>query len=65
MKHDQFASMKFENGEIMHVNTQYITAYGYAKEQDETVVAILGEGQEIHFPGDQTYEIRISFNSMD
>lgn len=64
MKHEQFAKMVFENGESMFINTEYITAYGYMKEQDKTVVAVLGEGKEIYFPGDQTHEIRVSFNCI-
>lgn len=62
MKHAQFAQMKHENGNVMFLNIEYITAYGYAKEQDETVVAMLYEGEPLYFPGDQTREIR---NSLD
>lgn len=65
MKHDQFAALELENGAILRVNTQYITAYGYSKEQDKTVVALLGERQEVYFPGDQTHEIYVSFNSIE
>lgn len=65
MTHAQFAEMTFENGEKMLINTQYITAYGYIKKQDKTVVAILGEGKEVYFPGDQTHEIRSSFNCIN
>ena len=65
MKHDQFAAMKFDNGEIMYINAQYITSYAYAKENDETLIAVLAEGKELHFPGDQTHEIYVSINSMN
>lgn len=61
MKSLQFAEMKFENGESMYLNTEYITAYGYLKSEDKTVVSILCERKEIYFPGDQTEEIRVSF----
>lgn len=63
--HAQFASMKFKNGETMFINTEYITAYGYIKEQDKTFVTVLGEGKEVYFPGDQTEEIRVSFNCIN
>ena len=62
MKSGNFAEMKFENGAIMNLNTRYITAYGYIKEEDKTVVSVLGENKEIYFPGDQTHEIRVSIN---
>ena len=64
MKHDQFAEMKFTNGASMFLNTEYITAYGYIREQDKTAVSVLGEGREIYFPGDQTAEIRNSINCI-
>ena len=60
----QFARMVFENGENMFLNTEYITAYGYLKEQDKTVVSVLSEGKEIYFPGDQTQKITDSFNCI-
>lgn len=60
MTNAQFAEMKFTNGERMFLNTEYITAYGYIREQDKTCVSILGETKEIYFPGDQTTEIRNS-----
>ena len=63
-KHGQFAEMKFTNGAIMFLNTEYITAYGYIREQDKTCVSILGELKEIYFPGDQTVEIRNSINCI-
>ena len=56
--------MVFENGENMFLNTEYITAYGYLKEQDKTVVSVLGEGKEIYFPGNQTQEITASFGCI-
>lgn len=57
MKHDKFARMKYKNGESLFVNTEYITAYGFIKEQDQTVITVLGEGKEIYFPGDQTNKL--------
>ena len=60
----QFAKMVFENGEVMFLNTEYITAYGYIKEEDKTVVSVLGEGKEVYFPGDQTQEISNSFDCI-
>ena len=63
-RHAQFASMKFANGETMFINTEYITAYAYVKERNETVVSVLCENQEVYFPGDQTEEIRASFNCV-
>lgn len=57
----QFARMVLENGETMYLNTEYITAYGYLKEQDKTVVVVLGEEEGNYFPGDQTQEIMDSF----
>jgi len=64
MNHAQFAKMTFENGEVMLVNTQYITAFGYIKGQDKTVIAILGEGKEVYFPGNQTHEIKSALNCV-
>lgn len=60
----QFAKMTFNNGNILFLNTEYITAYGYLKDRDETVVSVLSEAKEIYFPGDQTDEIRDSFNCI-
>lgn len=57
MKHDKFARMKYKNGESLFVNTEYITAYGFIKEQNQTVITVLGEGKEIYFPGDQTNKL--------
>ena len=62
--HAQFAEMKFSNGNSLFLNTEYITAYGYLKDQDETVVSVLSEAKAVYFPGDQTEEIRISFNCV-
>lgn len=62
MKHYQYAQMKVKNGGTVYVNTQYVTAYGYAEARDETIVAVLGEKDPIYFPGDQTEEIRKSIN---
>lgn len=64
MSHAQFAEMKFDNGETMMINTQYITAYGYIKSEDKTVVSFLCEGKECYFPGDQTHEIKVSFDCI-
>ena len=63
-RHAQFAEMIFNNGNSMFLNTEYITSYGYLKDQDKTVVSALSEAKEIYFPGDQTEEIRNSFNCM-
>ena len=62
MKTGNFAEMKIENGEIMYLNTRYIIAYRYIKEQDKTAVGMLGESNDFYFPGDQTHEIRASIN---
>lgn len=63
--HEQFAEMTFNNGNSMFLNTEYITAYGYLKDRDETVVSVLSEAEEIYFPGDQTAKIRIAFNCIN
>ncbi len=63
-KHAQFAKMTFNNGNSLFLNTEYITSYGYLKDRDETVVSVLSEAKEIYFPGDQTEEIRNSFNCI-
>ncbi len=64
MKHYQFAEMKFQNGESMFINAEYITGYAYIREKDETAVAILGDRDPIFFPGDQTKEIIDAFDSI-
>ena len=64
MSHAQFAEMKFENGETMMINTQYITSYAYIKSEDKTVVSVLCEAKEVYFPGDQTQEIKVSFDCI-
>lgn len=63
--HAQFAEMTYDNGNSLFLNTEYITSYGYLKDQDETVVTVLSEAKEIYFPGDQTEKIRNSFNCTD
>ena len=63
MQNEQFAMMRFENGEPMYVNAQYITAYAYLREDKKTVIAVLGEGKEIYFPGNQTKEIKRAIDS--
>ena len=65
MRHEQFAKMDFENDESMYLNAVYITAYAYSKEKDKTVVALIGEGQPLYFPGDQTQKIREACNCSD
>lgn len=62
--HAQFAEMKFNNGNSLFLNTEYITSYGYLKDRDETVVSVLSEANAIYFPGDQTEEIRMAFNCI-
>lgn len=64
MKHNQYAEMKFKNGASMYVNTDYITAYAYLYEKDETIVSILGEKDPSYFPGDQTKEIQNAINRI-
>lgn len=64
MKHNQYAEIKFENGASMYVNTEYITAYAYLYEKDETVVLTLGEQTPVYFPGDQTKEIEKAINRI-
>ena len=63
MKNEQFAMMRFANAEPMYINTQYITAYAYIREEKKTVIAVLGKGKEIYFPGDQTKEIKRAIDS--
>ena len=63
--HEQFAEMTFNNGNRLFLNTEYITAYGYLKDRDETVVSVLSEAKEIYFPGDQTVKIRNAFNCIN
>ena len=60
----KFAEMKLDNGNSMFLNTGYITSYGYLKDQDKTVVSVISEQKEIYFPGDQTEEIRNSFDCI-
>ena len=62
MKHSHFAEMKYANRSIVNVNTNYITVFRYIKEQNKTVIYILGEEKEIYFPGDQTREILAAIN---
>ena len=61
----QFAEMTFNNGNKLFLNTEYITAYGYLKDRNETVVSVISEAKEIYFPGDQTAEIRSAFNCIN
>lgn len=63
--HAQFAKMTFNNGNSLFLNTEYITGYGYIKDQDKTVVSVLFEAKEVYFPGDQTAEIRSAFNCIN
>ena len=65
MKHNQYAEIKFKNGASMYVNTDYITAYAYLKENDETVISTLGDKNPVYFPGDQTKEIENAINRID
>lgn len=65
MKHEQFAMMRFANGEPMYVNAQYITAYAYLREEKKTVITVLGEGKEVYFPGDQRDEIKKAIDSVN
>ena len=62
--HAQFAEMTFDDGDSIFLNTEYITSYGYSKDQDKTVVSVLSVPSEIYFPGDQTEEIRMAFNCI-
>lgn len=64
MKTLQLAEMLLSNGEKIFLNTEYITSYGYIKEQDKTFVSVLGEKDERYFVGDQTQEIKFSFNCI-
>ena len=64
MKHNQFAEMYLDSGNKLFLNTEYITAYAYLKHQDQTIVSSLGVAKEMHFPGDQTEKIRVSFNCI-
>ena len=64
MNHDQFAIMRFANGEPMYINALYITSYAYLREEKKTVVTVLGEGKEVYFPGDQTKEIHSAINGI-
>lgn len=64
MNHNQFAMMRFENGEPMYINALYITSYAYLREEKKTVVSFLGESKEVYFPGDQTKEIRFAINGI-
>jgi hypothetical protein len=63
--HVRFAEMTFGNGNSLFLNTEYITSYGYLKDQDKTVVSVLSEAEEIYFPGDQTAEIRSAFKCIN
>jgi hypothetical protein len=63
--HVRFAEMTFSNGNSLFLNTEYITAYGYLKDRDETVVSVLSEAKEVYFPGDQTAEIRSAVNCIN
>ncbi len=65
MKHNQYAKIKVKNDVSMYVNTDYITVYGYLKDDDKTVVSILGEQNSVYFPGDQTGEIENAINRID
>lgn len=56
--------MMLPNDGSMFLNTEYITGYGYSKEQDKTVVSVLSEGAPVFFPGDQTAKIRNAFNHI-
>ena len=62
MECGKIIKMDFENGESMYMNAKYITAYAYSKEKDKTVVAMIGEGQPLYFPGDQTEKISMAFH---
>ena len=62
--HTRFAEMIFNNGNILFLNTEYITSYGYLKDRDETAVSVLSEAKEIYFPGNQTAEIRNALNCI-
>ena len=57
MKSDQFVAFEFENGGILHVNKEFITAYGYFRDKNETMITILHESAALTFPGDQTGKI--------
>ena len=57
MREEQFASLKFKNGDVLHINKQYITSYAYLPKECKTVVTILGEPKEIFFPGNQIDKI--------
>ena len=47
----------------VRINTQYIVAYTYDQEEDETVVWLLGVESPVHYPGDQRKEINMAITS--
>ena len=64
MNHDQYAMLRFENSEPMYIKALYITSYAYIREQNKTVVTILGERKELYFPGNQIKEIHSAINGI-
>ena len=47
----------------VRINTQYVVAYTYDQEEDETVVWLLGMEKATRYPGDQRKEITLAVAS--
>lgn len=58
----KYVSLKGKQMSV-RINTQYIIAYTYDQEEDETVVWLLGMENAAHYPGDQRKEITMAIAS--